>query len=261
VIGPVSQALIATTIGILTTVSAPVAYCFFLRRAQVGRKVPHCLPAEFRLLSQDNRPPPLQVTSQAVEATQEKHTYSQILHSSALIGASSILNIAIGIVRTKAMALLLDPAGFGLMGLYSSIADFAQAIAGMGINNSGVRQIAAAVGSGDIEQIARTAAVLRRTSIILGVLGAILLIGFSEPVSTLTFGSRQHATAITLLSAAVFFRCVSAGQGALIQGARRVWDLAKMSVLGALFGTIISIPVVYFLREDGVVDVARGLVQ
>ena len=116
--------------------------------------------------------PSLQIPPQTVEAaTAEKHTYGQILKSSALIGGSSVVNIAIGIVRTKAMALLLGPAGFGLMGVYGSIANLAQSIAGMGINSSGVRQIAEAVGSGETERIARTAVVLRRTSVILGIVG------------------------------------------------------------------------------------------
>src|SRR5580692_9997285 len=92
-----------------------------------------------------------------------EHTYGQILKSSVLIGGSSALNIAIGIVRTKAMAVLLGPAGFGLFGLYGSIADVAVSIAGMGVNSSGVRQIAEAVGSGETERIAQTTAVLRRT--------------------------------------------------------------------------------------------------
>lgn len=163
------------------------------------------------------------------------------------------MNIGIGIVRTKAMAALLGPAGFGLFGLYGSIADLTQSIAGMGVNTSGVRQIAEAAGSGNPERIAQTTTVLRRTSIVLGVLGAALLIAFSKQVSTLTFGTDQHASAVSLLSIAVLFRLVSAGQGALIQGLRRISDLAKMGVLGALFGTLISIPLVYFFREKGVV--------
>jgi enterobacterial common antigen flippase len=186
-------------------------------------------------------------------ATEEKQSYIQILKSSAMVGGSSVLNIAIGIVRTKAVAMLLGPDGFGLAGLYGSVADLTQSIAGMGINSSGVRQIAEAVGSDNTERIARTAVVLRRTSILLGVLGAILLVVFSKQVSALTFGSQQHAGAVCLLSIVVFFRLVSAGQGALIQGMRRITDLAKMGVLGALLGTLISIPVVYFLREKGVV--------
>lgn len=188
-----------------------------------------------------------------------KHTYGQILKSSALIGGSSVLNIAIGIVRTKVMAILLGPAGVGLVGLYNSIADLTQSLAGMGINSSGVRQIAEAAGTHDTERIALTATVLRRTSVLLGVLGSILLIVFSRQVSKLTFGSDQHAAAVSLLSIAVFFRLVSAGQGALIQGMRRIADLAKMGVLGAVSGTVISIPVVYFVREKGIVPSLIGV--
>lgn len=182
----------------------------------------------------------------------EKHTYRQILKSSALIGGSSLLSVAIGIVRTKAFALLLGPTGVGLMGLYGLIADLARNIAEMGINSSGVRQIADAVGSGDTERIARTITVLRRTTIFLGILGAVLLVVFSKPVSTLTFGNDQHAGAVALLSLAVLFRLVADSQGALIQGMRRISDLAKMGVVGALLGTIVSIPVIYFLGEAGV---------
>jgi PST family polysaccharide transporter len=180
-------------------------------------------------------------------------TYVQILKSTALIGGSSVVNIAFGIVRTKAMALFLGPAGVGLMGLYSSILELAQSLAGMGIQSSGVRQIAEAVGSGDEERIARTATVLRRTSLILGALGALLLVALARPISRLTFGSHQQTAGVALLSVAVLFRLVSAGQGALIQGLRRISDLASMSVLGALFGTVLSIPLVYFFRERGIV--------
>lgn len=188
-----------------------------------------------------------------------QETYGQILKSSALVGGSQALNIAIGIVRTKAMALLLGPAGFGLFGLYGSIANLTQSIAGMGINSSGVRQIAEAVGSDNAERIAQTSAVLRRTSMALGLLGSGLLVVFSRQVSTLTFGSNQHAAAICLLSLAVAFQLMSAGQGALIQGMRRIVDLAKMGVLGALFGTLFSVAVVYFLREKGVVPSLVGV--
>jgi PST family polysaccharide transporter len=204
--------------------------------------------------------PSLESLPQAAQtATTEKHTYDQILKSSALVGGSSVLNIAIGIVRTKVLAVLLGPAGFGLFGLYGSIASLTQSIAGMGINSSGVRQIAEAVGSDDTERIAQTTAVLRRISILLGVLGAALLVVFCRQVSSLTFGNNQHAGAVCLLSVAVLFQLISAGQGALIQGMRRIGDLAKMGVLGALFGTLISIPVVYFLREKGVVPSLVGV--
>lgn len=191
--------------------------------------------------------------AEAAPAAAERHTYGQILKSSALIGGSTAAGIAIGIVRTKAMAVFLGPAGIGLMGLYGSIIDLAQSIAGMGVSSSGVRQIAEAAGSGEEDRIARTAAVLRRLSVVLGIAGAVVLAALSRQVSSFTFGSEEHAVALVFLSLAVLFRLISAGQGALIQGMRRIADLAMMSVMGALSGTIISIPLVYFLRERGIV--------
>lgn len=187
------------------------------------------------------------------QAPAPTHTYGQILKSTALIGGSSVVNIAFNIVRTKVMAVLLGPSGVGLLGLYGSVADLTQAIAGMGIQNSGVRQIAAAVGAGDQNRIARTATVLRRVSLVLGLLGAALLVIFSRPISKLTFGGTEQSTGVALLALAVLFRLVSAGQSALIQGLRRISDLAKMSVLAAFFGTAISIPFVYWWGQDGVV--------
>ncbi len=180
-------------------------------------------------------------------------SYGRILKSSVLIGGSSAINVALGILRSKAIALLLGPAGFGLMGLYTSIANLAQSIAGMGVNSSGVRQIAAAVGSGDTGRIARTAAVLRRTSVALGALGAVLLLGLSGPISRLTFGNGERALPVALLSLAVLFRVVSDGQGALVQGLRRISDMARIAVYGGLLATGATIALVYLFRERGVV--------
>jgi len=189
----------------------------------------------------------------ASEDTRDAPSYGRILKSSALIGAASLVNIGIGMVRTKAMALLLGPSGVGLLGLYSAIFDLAQSIAGMGIVSSGVRQIAEAAGSGETARIAHTAAVLRRTTWFLGVFGAVLLAALAVPVSRLSFGDADHAGAIALLALAVLCRVVSDGQGALIQGLRRIGDLAKLGMLAALYSTLIGVPIVYALGEAGVV--------
>ena len=65
----------------------------------------------------------------------------------------------------------------------------------MGIQNSGVRQIAEAVGSGESERIARTATVLRRISILLGLIGAALLVGCPGQYHSFTFGSHDRLRA------------------------------------------------------------------
>src|SRR5258706_9748143 len=126
----------------------------------------------------------------------DKHSYGEILKSSAFIGGSSVIVILIGTVRTKAMAILLGPTGVGLMGLYGSIIDLALSVAGAGIINVGVRQIAEAVGSEDTDRIARSVAVLRRASIALGIIGALLVAVLAGQISRLTFGTGEHTGAI-----------------------------------------------------------------
>lgn len=180
-------------------------------------------------------------------------TYGEILKSTLMIGGSSALTVVLGIVRTKAFAVLLGPAGFGLLGIYTSIAELARSVAAMGINSSGVRQIAESAGSGDADRIGQTVTVLRQTALALGLLGALLLVLLARPVSTLTFGTDAHAGAVALLSVTVFLRLVGDGQNALIQGLRRISDLAKIGVIGGILGTLASIPVVYYLRADGAV--------
>lgn len=197
--------------------------------------------------------------SQPLEASgPERSTYAHILKSSMIMGSSSVVNICLGIVRTKVMALLLGPSGVGLIGLYSSALEFAQNIVGLGVNNSGVRQIAEAVGSGKSECVARTVIVLRRIAFLLGVSGAVLLITVSRQVSVLTFGTEGHANAVALLSIAILFASISGGQAALIQGMRRIKDLGKMSVLGTFFGTSLSVPLIYCFGEDGIVPSLIG---
>lgn len=180
-------------------------------------------------------------------------SYRDILKSSAMIGGSAAVNVCIGIVRTKAMAVLLGPAGYGMMGAFILITELARSVAQLGMNASGVRQIADAVASGDNDRIARTVTVLRRASLACALLGAALLTAFSEPISKLTFGHTRHANAVAWLSLAVFCSVVAGSQGAMLQGMRRIGDMAKLAVLGGLLGTVIGIPMVYVLGDDGLV--------
>jgi PST family polysaccharide transporter len=195
------------------------------------------------------RPQPLEeVATQAARPS----SYRQILKSSALIGGTSALNIAIGIVRTKAMALILGPSGFGLMGMYVSLTSMVGSFTILGMNSSGVRQIAEAAGSGDKSRIARTITALRRVMLISGCTGTLLLFLLRKTASQVVFGDTKHAASIGLLSLTVLFFSVTGGQKALIQGLRRLKELASISILGSLFGTFVSIPLVLWLGERGV---------
>ena len=76
-------------------------------------------------------------------------SHRQIIRSTAVIGLASLSTIAIGLVRTKAAALLVGPVGIGLIGLYLNLVSAASALAGLGLNASAVREIAGAEADAD----------------------------------------------------------------------------------------------------------------
>lgn len=191
--------------------------------------------------------------TEAVGLRPRASSHFEILKSTALVGGSQIITILIGIGRTKAMAFLLGPSGFGLMGLFSSIQELTQTAAGLGLNSSGVRQIAALAGSQDHGRLARVAATLKRTSFAAGLLGAVVLVALAGFVSRVTFGTPDHSSQVVVVGLAVFFSVMAGGYGALIQGMRRLGDLARMAVLSSLLGTILAMTLIAWLGKQGVV--------
>jgi PST family polysaccharide transporter len=116
-----------------------------------------------------------------------------------------------------------------------------------------VRQIAVAAGTGNEEKIARTIWTLRRVSLFLGMSGMISVILLSSLISRLTFGNTEYALDVIFLSVIILLETVMIGKVALIQGMRKISDLAKLNVLSALFGTALSIPILYAMGQKGIV--------
>lgn len=184
---------------------------------------------------------------------QTNQSYRQILKASSLIGGASLIKMVIGMVRTKFVAVLLGPAGIGLMGVYTAIIDMVGTVSSMGISTSGVRQIAESHGKAVQDQVARVVRSLRRTVWITGLLGMGLTILASTFLSRISFESTDHAIAIALLGITILLANISAGQSCILQGTRRIADLARVTIIGALAATLISVPCYYFWGKDGIV--------
>ena len=177
-------------------------------------------------------------------------SHRQIFKSSAIIGGASAINIVIGIIKVKVLAVLLGPVGVGLMGLYQNIMSMASTLAGCGIGSSGVRQLAASAGE------ASTLAIVRRTlwlsNLILGLAGTLILWALREPVARWVFGDTAHASEVGWLGLGVLLTLIAGSQTALLQGLRRIGDLARVKILSAFFGALAGIALIYWLGEDGV---------
>ncbi len=56
-----------------------------------------------------------------MEEINDNESYRQIVKSTSITGGSSIITTLLRIVRTKILALILGPAGMGLIGIFDSI--------------------------------------------------------------------------------------------------------------------------------------------
>lgn len=176
----------------------------------------------------------------------------ETLKSTSIIGGASAVTIAIRMVRTKVLAVLLGPAGIGLEAIFDSVLTLTRTFFDFGLSSSGVRQIAAAAASDDPRRIPATVFTLRCSCLTLGSLGALTLFLAREPASRAAFGDTDHATAIGWLAITLLLGGIAGGQGALLQGMRRVRDLAQMSIIGTLAGAVASIPIVIVWGQAGI---------
>lgn len=180
-------------------------------------------------------------------------SYRRILKTSSIIGGASVINILIGLVRTKIIAVLLGPAGIGLVSLYTGLMSTATAVATMGIGTIGTRQIAEAFSKDD----ERALAVVRRAmfwgALLLATAGALVVWSLREVLAVRVLGGAEHATIVGWLALGVAISVAGASQGALIQGMRRIGDMARLSVYGSIFNTVLGVALLWQWGQAGLV--------
>jgi len=182
---------------------------------------------------------------------ENKESYKQIIKSTSIVGGAQVLNIIIGIIRNKVIAILLGPSGVGIAGIFQSIIELVKNGTGLGINFSGVKEIAE--NNTDLKKVSRTILVLRRWEFSTGLIGMLVILFLCNFLSSYSFGNETYTYSIALVSVVLLISAVSAGQLAILQGLRRIKDMAKATLLGSILGTIISLPLYGWFGISGIV--------
>lgn len=180
--------------------------------------------------------------------TAERESYRRILAATAIMGGATVATILIGVIRTKLFAILVGPAGIGLIGLLTSVMATAAAVGGMGLGFSGVREIAAVP---DRFPVVRKALWLAAWPLA-AMTAVILWVGRFE-IARWSGAGEDQATAVGLIGAAAALTIVGTVQVAEIQGLGRVKDVAKVRIGGAAIALLLGVPAVAWLGPIGLV--------
>lgn len=178
---------------------------------------------------------------------------SQILRSTSIVGGAAAINIVVGLIRTKCAALLIGPAGIGVIGLFLNLVQFVATIGVLGLGTSAVRQIAEALSQERPEEVAAA-----RRALFWLITASAVLVGTTFAFSTdliwrlMSFNPNEEFAG-PWLAIAVAATILSSAPIALLIGYRRIVDQAIVQVGGAILGSIIGLGCLYALGEGGIV--------
>ena len=180
-------------------------------------------------------------------------SYRSIFKATSLFGGLQVYQILIAVIKSKFAAVLLGPAGMGIIGLYQSALQLIQSLSAMGLSSSAVRDVSEANGSGNQERINKVVTVLRRLVWLTGLLGMVIVILLSPVLSKTTFGNYDYVVPFIVLSITLLLDQLCAGQRVVLQGMRRLKHLAKASAYGSTSSLLLTVPIYYFWGVNGIV--------
>ena len=162
-----------------------------------------------------------------------------------------MVSVLIGLLKFKLVALYLGPAGIGTIGLMLNIVSIAAAIGGLGLATAATRQVAAAAATGDDAALATVRRAVVLAGIGLAALTVVAMLVLREPIAKLVGQDMSRSQTVWLAFAAGM--TVAAGaQTALLNGLRRIGDLARITILSAVLGTAAGLAVIARLGADGI---------
>lgn len=91
-------------------------------------------------------------------------SYRSIFKSTFLFGFVQVFNIVMKAAINKAVAILLGTEGMGVISLYNSAVNMLRTVAGLGIPQSAVRDVAEANATCEIEKLNRIITVTKKLS-------------------------------------------------------------------------------------------------
>ncbi|MEZ5818107.1 MAG: hypothetical protein R3D44_13585 [Hyphomicrobiaceae bacterium] len=178
-------------------------------------------------------------------------SFKSLVRSTVLLGSTTAATTLVSILRVKALALMVGPAGLGLLGVLAGIASAGTTIAALGSDTSGTRQIA--LSREDAAAFARVRRMLALVAALHGLVSVIAIWFLRHNLAAWMLGNAAYADEIGLVGIAVALSLVAGLQIAQLQGLGRVTDIARINLQASALGTVLGLSAVWSLGLGGIV--------
>lgn len=189
---------------------------------------------------------------QATESEKRNENgFRNILKGTTIFGSVQLFQILIGLIRGKFVAMLLGPSGMGVSSMMSSVNNSLVNFSSLGLNLAFVREVAEHKGErGRLAEILTVVSTLGKITALIGAFVTALL---SPLLSQLSFGSDEYTWQFLLLSVAVYLMVEGGAKMSVIQGLHKVKILSATSLIGALVGLVVGVPLYWLWGTKGIV--------
>jgi O-antigen/teichoic acid export membrane protein len=180
-------------------------------------------------------------------------SYGHVLKYTSLFGGVQVLSIMIGLVRNKAMAMILGAGGMGFNALFTSMQNFASQCTNLGISFGAVPRLSELHERQEDELLRYYIQVIRLWSIIAALLGVVFCVVVSPLVNLLSFTWGDHTLHYAMLALAVAMGAITGGETAIMKATRQLGKVAKAQILTVIAALFVSVPLYYCYGHSGVV--------
>src|SRR5208283_237784 len=180
------------------------------------------------------------------------HRMKSVFRATAILSSSSLATILFSVASAKITSVLLGPGGYGYLGLLQSLLGTGTLLLGMGVSTALVKEGAVALSREDQQGVGSLREAGRLLSLLLGGVGAALLVLFRIPIGRWMLGQAQHTGPALLVGTALTFTLLAATSTSTLNAHHRIKELAKAAVITSLLSNLATILLVWRLGVRGI---------
>lgn len=180
-------------------------------------------------------------------------TYDHVIKYTGLFGGVQGITMLVSVVRNKIVSELLGPSGLALINLFNNAIKLIHQSTDFGISFSAVKHVAELFERGTEEEVHHFVRTVRTWCFFTGFLGMMICLALCRQISCWTFEHDGYTWHFAVLSLVVGMLAVQGGEIAILKGMKQLKKVALIAVFGAVATLLISAPIYYFWRIEGIV--------